>query len=96
MNKNKHYSVYKSGLNVGDLVNYKYHVFGKGKCSGYLLSSVVLKRKHLFDQDTRWGIKGFFEYEMMNIDAKNSSTNNRVFFTVKTQNITIKNVKSAN
>ena len=90
MNK-KYYSVYKNGLKVGDLVDYKHYIFGKGKGSGYLISSLVLKRKHLFDQDTKWGKKGFFEYEMMNI---NSKKNQAKFITVKTQNITIKKVKS--
>ena len=93
--KQEKYSVYKNGLKVGDLVDYKYYIFGKGKSSGYLLSSIVLERKHLFNKDTRWGPKGFFEYKMMNINSK-FLIEERKFIKVKTQEITIKSVNSAN
>lgn len=93
--KQKNYSVYKSGLKVGDLVDYKYYIFGKDKGKGYLISSIVLERKHLFNKSTRWGTKGFFEYKMMNINSK-YNTPERKFIKVKTQEITIKSVNSAN
>jgi hypothetical protein len=91
--KNNKYSVYKNGLKVGDLVEYRYYIFGKDKGIGYLLSSIVLERKHLFNKDTRWGPKGFFEYKMMNI---NSNKDDGKFMKIKTQQITIKKVNSAN
>ena len=91
LNKNPKLCVYKNGLKVGDLVNYKYHVFGKKFTSGYELSSIVLKKTHLFNNDTRWGIRGFYEYEMLIV---NPSKSRNSIITVKTQNMTLKKVNS--
>lgn len=94
MKQNK-YSVYKNGLKVGDLVDYRYYIFGKNKGRGYLISSIVLEKNHLFNKDTRWGPKGFFEYKMININSKYDTPESK-FIKVKTQEITIKSVISAN
>lgn len=88
-NKSK-YSTYKNGLRIGDLVEYKFHIFGKNMTTGYKMTSIVLDRKHLFNKETRWGIKSFYEYRMMSLDPKF----NQKTFKTKTQNITVINVTS--
>ena len=86
--KENKYSIYKSGLNIGDLVSYKHFLFGKKSSYGKDMTSIVLEKKHLFDQETRWGIRGFYEYEMLNVGINTKRTFNKV----KTQNLKVKKV----
>jgi hypothetical protein len=53
---------YKCGLNIGDYIEYEVkHFFGNFK-----ESSMVLDKKYLFSQMTKWGEKSFFEYTVYN------------------------------
>ena len=88
--KGKKYSVYRNGLRVGDLVNYKHYLFGNKSSCGKDMISIVLEKKHLFNQETRFGIRGFYEYKMLNINLGSKRNLNRV----KTQNIKVKKVTS--
>jgi|11_taG_2_1085331.scaffolds.fasta_scaffold00294_7 hypothetical protein len=92
MKKIKKYSVYKSGLRIGDLVTYDAFLFTNKRTHGYKKTSLVLNRKLLFKQDTSYGIKSFYEYEMMDFTKNNKHNLN----TIKTQNMSIKSVNTAN
>lgn len=89
---NNKFNTYQNGLRVGDLVTYDRFLFGKRfrSTSGCFFESIVLTKKHLFNKETRWGIKGFFEYEVLNLNEKSREK----FSTINTKNITIKKVIS--
>ena len=86
MKKIKKYSVYKSGLRIGDLVTYDAFLFTNKRTHGYKKTSLVLNRKLLFKKDTSYGIKSFYEYEMIDFTKKNKYN----LHTIKTQNTKIK------
>ena len=93
MNKIEKYSTYKSGLRIGDMVSYENYIFGKKFGSGYEETAIVLERSLLFKKDTRYGIKSFYEYKMLNIN-QNVKKSQKHFY-VKTQNMQIKNITTA-
>jgi len=78
---NKKYSSYRNGLEVGDLVYYGINnpfLFGiTGKYNG-----LVLSRKFLFEKNTRFGIRKFFSYTLLNTETQK-------IVLVKTQNIKV-------
>ena len=61
-------NLYKNGLEIGDLVKFNFYLFGKkyNKLSRQLYS-LVLEKNLMFTQETKWGIKSFFEYKMLNV-----------------------------
>ena len=85
-------NTYKNGLKVGDLVLYNDYLFGKSYSSGYSMSSIVLDRIFLFEKQTRFGIKSFYEYKMLDTRLKNK----RSVYKVKTQNMKINKVITTN
>lgn len=76
----ENYKAYKSGLKIGDLVSYSYqslfhtNLVVKEKC-------IVLDREFLFTNETKWGDRKFFVYDVMDI--------NRKIYRIKTQNMKI-------
>jgi len=93
MKKTKKYSSYKSGLRIGDMVLYENHIFGKKFSKGYEETAIVLERSLLFEKDTSYGIKSFYEYKMLNLNQ--SVRRSQKHYYVKTQNMTIKNITTA-
>ena len=78
---NKKYSSYRNGLEIGDLVYYgssnSFFFKYTGKYNG-----LVLDREFLFKKDTRFGVRSFFKYMMLNIETQQ-------IIEVKTQNIKV-------
>ena len=93
MKKIKKYSSYKSGLRIGDMVLYENYIFGKKLSKGYEETAIVLERSLLFEKNTSCGIKSFYEYKMLNLSQ--SARKSQKYYYVKTQNMTIKNITTA-
>ena len=78
---NKKYSSYRNGLEIGDLVYYgssnSFFFKYAGKYNG-----LVLDREFLFKKDTRFGVRSFFKYMMLNIETQQ-------IIEVETQNIKV-------
>tara|TARA_B100000963_G_scaffold361211_1_gene395528 strand:- start:3475 stop:3720 length:246 start_codon:yes stop_codon:yes gene_type:complete len=73
-------SSYKSGLEISDLVTFMHKVF-KNQYSGPR-TALVLKRKYLFENETKYGIKKFFDYKMLDVQ------NNKIY-NIKTKDIKV-------
>lgn len=72
----KKYNSYENGINVGDFIKYK--VINKLiACTG---EGLVFNKEFLFNQDTKWGKRSFFEYSLYD---------NNIVKILKTQNIKI-------
>ena len=81
-------SSYSKGLEVSDLVTFMHKVF-KNQFSGPR-SALVLSKKYLFENKTKYGIKKFFDYKMLDMQS------NKVY-NVKTRDIkVVKIVKGSN
>ena len=81
-------SSYSKGLEVSDLVTFMHKVF-KNQFSGPR-TALILDREYLFENKTKYGIKKFFDYKMLDIQS------NKVY-NVKTRDIKIvKIVKGSN
>ena len=81
-------SSYSKGLEVSDLVTFMHKVF-KNQLSGPR-SALVLSKKHLFENKTKYGIRKFFDYKMLDMQS------NKVY-NVKTKDIkVVKIVKGSN
>ena len=81
-------SSYSKGLQVSDLVTFMHKVF-KNQFSGPR-TALILDREYLFENKTKYGIKKFFDYKMLDIQS------NKVY-NVKTRDIKIvKIVKGSN
>lgn len=81
-------SSYSKGLEVSDLVTFMHKVF-KNQFSGPR-TALVLDREYLFENDTKYGIRKFFNYKML--DIKSSKVYN-----LKTRDIkVVKIVKGSN
>tara|TARA_B000000557_G_C20593794_1_gene366719 strand:- start:387 stop:638 length:252 start_codon:yes stop_codon:yes gene_type:complete len=61
---NKKKDIYKEGLLKGDLV-YLNHKIG---FLNYNMNCLVLDRKYLFEKETRFGLRKFFEYEVLSLE----------------------------
>jgi hypothetical protein len=72
------YSTYNNGLKIGDLV-YLNH---KAWIMNYNMNCLVLKRKFLFEKNTRFGNRSFFEYDVLSFER------NKII-KIKTQDIRI-------
>ena len=78
-------SSYTLGLEVSDLVTFKHKVF-KNQFSGPR-TALVLSRKYLFENKTKYGIKKFFDYKMLDLQS------NKIY-NIKTKDIrVVKNIK---
>lgn len=76
------FNTYQNGLREGDLV------FFINNCNSFLSKEeqgIVLNKKHLFNTDTRYGIRGFFEYSIYTKQKIKK---------VKTQNIKVLKIES--
>ena len=81
-------SSYSKGLEVSDLVTFMHKVF-KNQFSGPR-TALVLNREYLFENKTKYGIKKFFDYKMLDMQS------NKVY-NVKTRDIkVVKIVKGSN
>ena len=81
-------SSYSKGLEVSDLVTFMHKVF-KNQFSGPR-SALVLSKKYLFENKTKYGIRKFFDYKMLDMQS------NKVY-NVKTKDIkVVKIVKGSN
>ena len=80
------YSSYRKGLKVGDFVTCKYsnHKFSliKDQCIG-----IVLERKYLFENSTKWGLRKFYEYEIYTLNSN--------IIKISTQNMKVLNRKES-
>ena len=60
-------SSYSKGLEVSDLVTFMHKVF-KNQFSGPR-SALVLSKKYLFENKTKYGIRKFFDYKMLDMQS---------------------------
>tara|TARA_R100000027_G_scaffold54746_1_gene43813 strand:- start:575 stop:823 length:249 start_codon:yes stop_codon:yes gene_type:complete len=81
-------SSYSKGLEVADLVTFMHKVF-KNQFSGPR-TALVLSKKYLFENNTKYGIRKFFDYRMLDIKS------NKVY-NIKTRDIkVVKIIKGSN
>ena len=81
-------SSYTKGLEVSDLVTFMHKIF-KNQFSGPR-TALVLSREYLFENKTKYGIKKFFDYKMLDTQS------NKVY-NVKTRDIkVVKILKGSN
>ena len=81
-------SSYTKGLEVSDLVTFMHKVF-KNQYSGPR-TALVLSREYLFENKTKYNIKKFFDYKMLDTQS------NKVY-NVKTRDIkVVKILKGSN
>ena len=81
-------STYNNGLNVSDLVTFMHKIF-KNQYSGPR-TALVLSRDYLFENKTKYGIRRFFNYKMLD-------TQSNKIYNVKTRDIkVVKIVKGSN
>ena len=81
-------SSYSKGLEVSDLVTFMHKVF-KNQFSGPR-TALVLDREYLFENKTKYGIRKFFNYKMLDMKS------NKVY-NLKTKNIkVVKIIKGSN
>lgn len=82
--KNKSYSSYREGLELGDIVYYRYRY---GRLYGNTRRSLVLDREFLYKVDTVFGERKFFEYKFLSLEdntiLKEETKNFRVVKTIK-------------
>ena len=88
MYNKKRYSTYNNGLRKGDLVNFDLYdpFFGRTIKAGSCINCTILNRRFLFAQQTRYGLRTFWEYEGL--------YNNKVI-EFRTQEIKVKRVISS-
>ena len=83
---NNSYSSYRNGLKVGDFVTCKYssHKFSliKTQCTG-----IVLERKYLFENSTKWGLRKFYEYKIYTLNSN--------IIKISTENMKVLNRKAS-
>lgn len=72
-------SSYQNGLSVGDLVYADCHIFSFFKQK---LNLLILEREFLFEKNTRYGLRQFYEYKVLCLE-------NNDFFKTKTQNLRV-------
>jgi len=72
------YSTYNKGLMIGDLVFLSHKVW----FMNYNMNCLVLKRKFLFKNQTRYGPRKFFEYDVLSLER------NKII-KIKTQDIRV-------
>jgi len=78
-------SSYTKGLEVSDLVTFMHKIF-KNQCSAPR-TALVLNRKYLFENKTKYGIKKFFDYKILDLQS------NKIY-NIKTKDIkVVKNIK---
>ena len=83
------YNSYRNGLEVSDIVFFKYKLDFFKMLSSKTYRALVLDRELLFAKPTRFGTRSFFKYKLMCLDSK------KVFFE-ETKNIrTIKYLKGS-
>ena len=81
-------SSYSKGLEVSDLVTFMHKVF-KNQFSGPR-TALVLDREYLFENKTKYGIRKFFNYKMLDMKS------NKIY-NLKTRDIkVVKIVKGSN
>ena len=81
-------SSYSKGLEVSDLVTFMHKVF-KNQFSGPR-TALVLDREYLFENKTKYGIRKFFNYKMLDMKS------NKVY-NLKTRDIkVVKIIKGSN
>ena len=73
-----YYSTYNKGLMIGDLVFLNHKIW----FMNYNMNCLVLKRRFLFEKNTRYGIKKFFEYDVLSLER------NKII-KIKTQDIKV-------
>lgn len=84
----KYYSSYKNGLQTADMVTFMHKIF-KNQYSGPR-TALVLSKKYLFENNTQYGTRKFFDYKMLDIKS------NKVY-NVKTRDIkVVKIIKGSN
>ena len=84
----KYYSSYKNGLQTADLVTFMHKIF-KNQFTGPR-TSLVLSREYLFENNTKYGTRKFFDYKMLDIKR------NKVY-NIKTRDIkVVKIIKGSN
>lgn len=83
MNKQTFDNIYSRGLKVGDIVSYSCSSLFKNYFGKH--NSLVLNKEFLFQKHTRFGIRTFYLYTMLNI-------NSQKIIEVKTQNMKIHEV----
>ena len=76
-----YYSNYNKGLKIGDLVTYKYKNFFNNSSNYSLDIGIILEKKFLFFNNTKWGKRRFFEYKIINLE-------NKIYY-IKTQQMRI-------
>ena len=79
-------SSYSKGLEVSDLVIFKHKIF-INKFSGPR-TALVLDRSFLFENKTKYGIKRFFNYKMLDV-------NSNKIYDIKTRDIKIINISKS-
>ena len=72
-------SSYSNGLNIGDLVYVDYSFFFNIKQK---LNLLILNRRFLFEKNTRYGLRQFYEYDVLCLENNES-------FSVKTQDLRV-------
>ncbi len=60
-------SSYSKGLEVSDLVTFMHKVFIKQFAGPR--TAIVLNKKYLFENETRFGLRKFFKYQMLDIQS---------------------------
>ena len=84
----KYYSSYKNGLQTADLVTFMHKIF-KNQFTGPR-TALVLSREYLFENNTKYGTRKFFDYKMLDIKS------NKVY-NIKTRDIkVVKIIKGSN
>ena len=73
-------NTYKEGLQKGDLVYLKHKI---GFFNSYIkMNCLVLDKNYLFKKETKFGMRKFFEYHVLNIE-------NNKLLNLKTQDIRV-------
>lgn len=73
-------SSYSKGLETSDLVTFKHKIF-RNQFSGPRIA-LVLDRRFLFENKTKYGTKRFFSYKMLDV-------NNNKVYDIKTRDIKV-------
>ena len=73
-------SSYSKGLEIADMVTFMHKVFTKQFVGPR--TAIVLDRNYLFESKTRFGLRKFFKYQMLDVQ------NNKVY-NIKTNDIKV-------
>lgn len=76
-------SSYSKGLEASDLVTFKHKIF-RNQFSGPR-TALVLVRRFLFENKTKYGTKRFFSYKMLDV-------NSNKIYDIKTRDIKVINI----